>query len=76
MNDFKQQLAPGWSPVNIGLTVVLFWMAWPLGLLMVAYIIWGHKLRLDLSHPETISAFGARLAAAFRAGVDTFTRHP
>ncbi|NND92987.1 MAG: DUF2852 domain-containing protein [Granulosicoccus sp.] len=76
MNDFKQQLAPGWTPVNIGLVVILFMLAWPLGLMMIAYIVWGEKLRLDLSRPETLSAFGRRVSAAFRAGLDTFSKHP
>jgi hypothetical protein len=76
MNDFKQQLAPGWSAVNIGLTVVLFLIGWPLGLLMLAYIIWGQRLRLDLGRPETLAAFWKRIATAFRAGLDSFSKHP
>ena len=76
MNDLKHQLAPGWSPVNIGLVVLLSLMAWPLGLLMVAYVVWGQKLGLDLSQPASFSTFGRRIAAAFRAGVDNFSKHP
>lgn len=76
MHDIKQQLAPGWSPVNIGLIIVLFMIGWPLGLLMVAYVVWGEKLGLNLGRPETISAFGRRIATAFKAGMDSFSRHP
>lgn len=76
MNDIKQQLTPGWSAVNIALVVVLFMMAWPLALLMLAYIIWGQKLGLDLGRPETLSIFWKRLSTAFRAGLDSFSRHP
>lgn len=76
MQDFRQQLAPGWSAVNIGITVVLFMMAWPFGLVMIAYIIWGRKLDLDLGRPETLSVFWKRLVTAFRAGVDSFSRRP
>jgi hypothetical protein len=76
MNDFKQQLAPGWSAVNIGLTVILFLIGWPLGLLMLAYIIWGQRLGLDLGRPETLAVFWKRIAAAFRAGLDSFSKHP
>ena len=68
MNDLRAQLAPGWSGVNVALTVLLFLMAWPLGLLMVAYIVWGRQLGLDLSRPETLSLFGGRVRDAWRAG--------
>ena len=74
MNDIKQQLAPGWSTVNIVLVIVLFLIAWPLGLLMIAYIIWGEKIGLDLGNPETLSVFGKRLATAWRAAVDSFSK--
>ena len=68
MNDLRAQLAPGWSGVNVAITVVLFLMAWPLGLLMIAYIVWGDRLGLNLARPETLSAFGGRIAHAWRAG--------
>ena len=75
MNDIKQQLAPSWSTVNIALVAVLTIMGfWPLGLAMVAYVLWGQKVGLDLSRPETFATFGRRLAAAFRAGVDSFSK--
>jgi len=74
MNDIKQQLAPGWSTVNIVLVVVLFLIAWPLSLLMIAYILWGQKLGLDLGKPETLAVFGRRLATAWRAAVDSFSK--
>lgn len=74
MNDIKQQLAPGWSTVNIVLVVILFLIGWPLGLLMIAYIIWGHKVGLDLSKPDTLAVFGKRLANAWRAAVDSFSK--
>ncbi len=76
MHDIKQQLAPSWSAVNIGLIIILFLIGWPLGLLMVAYVVWGGKLGLNLGRPETFSVFGRRLAAAFKAGMDSFSRHP
>lgn len=34
---------PGWSPLNIALMVGGFILFWPLGLVMLAYIIWGHR---------------------------------
>ena len=61
MNDLRTQLSPGWTGVNIAITVVLFMLAWPLGLLMIGYILWGRRLGLDFARPETVSAFGRRL---------------
>jgi len=72
VNDFKQQLAPGWSPVNIGITVVLYLLAWPFALLMVAYIIWGNKAGLDLSQPATLGVFVRRIGVSWKAAVDAF----
>ena len=74
MNDLKQQLAPGWSTVNIVITVVLFLISWPLGLIYGAYVLWGQKVGLDLSQPETLTVFGRRVANAFKAGIDTFSK--
>ena len=68
MQDWKAQLAPGWSGLNIALAVVLFLVAFPLGLLMLAYIVWGGRLGLDLARPETFAREGRRLAGAFGAG--------
>ncbi|ASJ75467.1 DUF2852 domain-containing protein [Granulosicoccus antarcticus] len=76
MHDIKQQLAPGWSGVNIGLIVLLFmFTAWPLALVMIAYVVWGEKLGLNLGRPETLSVFGRRVSTAFKAGLDSFSRH-
>ncbi|MFK7997642.1 MAG: DUF2852 domain-containing protein [Granulosicoccus sp.] len=72
MEDFKKQLAPGWSSVNIGITVVLFLIAWPFALAMIAYIVWGNKLGLDLSQPATLGIFAQRIAGAWRAAVKAF----
>lgn len=66
MSDLRSQLAPGWSPVNIGVTIILFLIAWPLALAMIAYIVWGRQMNLDFSRPETISAFSGRIGNAFR----------
>lgn len=37
-------LKPGWSPLNIVLMILGFVFFWPLGLAMLMYNIWGHKL--------------------------------
>ncbi|GGF02753.1 DUF2852 domain-containing protein [Stappia taiwanensis] len=36
-------LRPGWSPLTIGLMVLGFIVFWPLGLAMLAYILWGDR---------------------------------
>ncbi len=70
MNDFKAQLAPGWTGVNVGLLVVLFLLAFPLGLVMLAYIVWGGRLGLNLARPETFAREARRIGRAFGAGRD------
>ncbi len=74
MNDIRSQLTPSWTGVNIALVVVLFLLAWPLGLLMIAYIIWGSRLGLDFSRPETFSSAFGRVSAAVRAGLAAYQR--
>ena len=75
MNDFKQQLAPSWSAVNLVITAVLFLIGWwPLSLIMIAYILWGSKVGLDLSRPETVRAFIRRISVAVKAGLDSFSK--
>jgi hypothetical protein len=37
-------LRPAWTPLTIALMVIGFIVFWPLGLLMLAYIIWGHRM--------------------------------
>lgn len=38
-------LRPGWTPVTIGLMVLGFIVFWPLGLAMLAYILWGDQFQ-------------------------------
>ena len=37
-------LRPAWTPLTIFLMVIGFLIAWPLGLLMLAYILWGDRI--------------------------------
>jgi len=39
-----QALRPGWTPLTIALMVLGFVVFWPLGLAMLAYIIWGDRI--------------------------------
>lgn len=74
MDDLKQQLAPGWSTVNIVILVLLFMFSWVLALIYLAYVLAGQKVNLDLSRPETLTAFGRRVSTAFKAGFDSFSK--
>jgi hypothetical protein len=37
-------LRPGWTPLTIALMVLGFIVFWPLGLLMLAYNVWGNRV--------------------------------
>ena len=37
-------IRPAWTPVTIAMMVLGFMIFWPLGLAMIAYIIWGDRL--------------------------------
>ncbi len=37
-------IRPAWTPATIGLMVLGFMFFWPLGLAMLAYIVWGDRL--------------------------------
>jgi hypothetical protein len=37
-------IRPAWTPFTVFLMVIGFLVAWPLGLLMLAYILWGDQI--------------------------------
>ncbi len=41
---YSNALRPAWTPLTIFLMVVGFIVFWPLGLAMLAYIIWGDRI--------------------------------
>ena len=43
-SGFSPVIRPAWTPVTIALTVLGFMVFWPLGLAMIAYIVWGDRL--------------------------------
>lgn len=54
-------IRPAWTPATIALMVVGFMVFWPLGLAMLAYIVWGDRLdgwKRDVN-AATDNAFGA-----------------
>ena len=74
-NTIRTQLAPGWTPVNIIIMVALFvFVWWPLGVLMLAYILVGPKLGLHLAEPATFKAAYTRLTSRAPANSGTATR--
>ena len=49
-----------WSPLNILLMVIGFALFWPLGLAMLAYIVWGDEIgRLTADLKDRFSGLGA-----------------
>lgn len=50
---YANALRPAWTPLTIVLMIIGFAVAWPLGLLMLAYILWGHRI------PQVSEHFGA-----------------
>jgi len=38
-------MRPSWTPLNVALMVLGFIIFWPLGLAVLAYILWGDRLR-------------------------------
>ncbi len=45
-------IRPAWTPLTIVLMVLGFMFAWPLGLLMLAYILWGDRIPEFMSSGE------------------------
>lgn len=57
-------IRPAWTPLTIILMVAGFMIAWPLGLLMLAYILWGDKIpefrrNAEAFRSRSFSGFGA-----------------
>ncbi|MBL1406134.1 MAG: hypothetical protein COC17_02600 [Hyphomicrobiales bacterium] len=44
-NSFTQALIkPAWTPATIAMMIIGFMIFWPLGMAMIAYILWGDRL--------------------------------
>jgi hypothetical protein len=71
-DNIRSQLAPGWSGVNIAIMVVLLIFMFPLGVLMIGYILLGDALGVDLGRPETFATLFRRIGRAFDAGMTEF----
>ena len=51
---YAHALRPAWTPLTIVLMVIGFAVAWPLGLLMLAYILWGDRIPEIRRHFEGV----------------------
>lgn len=49
---YQHALRPAWTPLTIILMVIGFAFAWPLGLIMLAYILWGDRIPEVRQHFE------------------------
>lgn len=44
MTTTRSLIRPAWTPVTIAMMIIGFMIFWPLGLAMLAYILWGDRL--------------------------------
>ncbi len=51
---YQNALRPAWTPLTIVLMVIGFTVAWPLGLLMLAYILFGERIPEVRRHFEGV----------------------
>ena len=71
-SNLKSQLRPEWTPLNIGIMVLAFisGIGWPLGLFMIAYMIWGRSWGLDFSTWGEPGGAAANVKSAFSSTFD------
>ncbi|MEM1380347.1 MAG: DUF2852 domain-containing protein [Pseudomonadota bacterium] len=63
---FQHQLRPEWTPVNIALMILFFVVGlWPLGLLAIAYMMYGKEMGFDLSNWGKAKSSAKRAAKGF-----------
>lgn len=81
--DFARHLRPAFTPVTVTIMIVFFAIgAWPLGLLMIGYMLYGKELGIDFSNwgkaRESVQninrsfGFGGGTGAANATGNDAF----
>ena len=67
-------IRPAWTPATIALMVLGFMVFWPLGLAMLAYIIWGDRLegfKADVNRATDNFACSFRKSTQGRHGMST-----
>lgn len=67
-------IKPEWSPLTIALMVLGFILFWPLGLAMLAYILWGEKFGGSADKAERWARKGRDWARGCRHNARGFAR--
>ena len=62
-------IRPAWTPVTIAMMIVGFMIAWPLGLAVIAYIIWGDRLE---AFKTDVNAATDKASGLFQSARGTF----
>ncbi len=67
-------IRPAWTPATIALMILGFWVFWPLGLAMLAYILWGDRLEsfksdINRTTDEVVDKF----RGSFKSGREAYT---
>jgi hypothetical protein len=65
-------IRPAWTPATIALMVLGFMVFWPLGLAMLAYIIWGDRLE---GFKADVNRATDNFACSFRKSTQGRPRH-
>jgi len=42
-------IRPAWTPLTVTLTILGFIVHWPIGVLMLVYVLWGDRLKTEFS---------------------------
>ena len=65
-------IRPAWTPVTIAMMIVGFMIWWPLGLAMIAYIVWGDRLDTFKSEVNRATDNAAGLFKSGTSGLGNF----
>ena len=73
MNSTCATVRPAWTPLNVTLMVLGFIIFWPLGLAMLAYILWGDRFRGEFEGvKDHFSSIGRGHHATGNAAFDSY----
>jgi hypothetical protein len=66
MNEMSTAvIKPGWSPLSVLLMIFGFMVFWPLGLFMLAYILWGDEMTRSFKDGvERLKGFAPQMRSA------------
>lgn len=72
LSEIRAQLAPSWTPVNIGILVVFFLISTFLGILWLGYILGGRYIGLDLSQSGSVQSTFEKAKRSGKAAMASF----